>query len=461
VTFAAADLWQTCAHLNGGEEDADHHNLVTMYDGWLLMPWAPEWSHGGITFFDVSDPCSPTKVGEAFTDAMRESHSLAFSNIGGRWLAVDSHRTPTEGGVGFWDVADPTNPRWVGDMTLFGYGYPDAYARVTISTFWQGPWLYVSGSDSGVYIIDARDPAAPVYHGVFNLDPPMRVGSFHAVGNRAVMTTTEGARVAMIDLSDPVDPRLLPGGEIRIHDGAGEERDYYFANLGGRYAMFARKEGGGGPILYDIRDPAAPTFAGELHTADGNGGYVFLQGDDVFVGDSHFAGVYDFSDLSAPRELGRADLPGDLDTATPLGNLLVLSVDDEAVPDQASAIVPWRTEPDTRGPRVGFTSPVDGDLFQPLTTRIGISFDEALEPVSVFAGSFRVIDPEGALVPGWFNAQENIVNFTPEDLLEPDTTYRVVIPAGGMVDVSGNAVEAEFAFRFSTGGEIDVPEEEG
>ena len=114
TAFNEADLWTPCAYLDGGPEDGDHHNLVTMYDGYLLMPWAPEWSHGGISFFDMSEPCAPTKVGEAFTEAMRESHSLSFSNIGGRYLAVDTHRAPTEGGVGFWDIADPTNPVFVG-----------------------------------------------------------------------------------------------------------------------------------------------------------------------------------------------------------------------------------------------------------------------------------------------------------------------------------------------------------
>ncbi len=455
VAFAPDDLWAPCAFLDGGPEDGDHHNLVTMYDGYLLLPWAPEWSHGGISFFDVSEPCAPQKVGEAFSEAMRESHSLAFSNIGGRFLAVDTHHAPTEGGVGFWDIADPTDPQWVGDVTVFGYGYPDAYARVTIQTFWQGPWLYVAGSDTGVYILDARDPTDVVFHGAFNLDPPMRVGSFHVVGNRAIMSTLEGARTALIDLSDPTDPRLLPGGEFNVTDAGGEERDYYFANVGGRYALFARKEGAGGPILYDLTDPAVATFAADHPTDGGNGGYVFLQGDDVFVGDSHWGAVFDFSDPSAPSEIGRSIIPGDLDTATPLGHMMVLSVDDESIPDQASAVVPWRAEPDARGPRVGFSSPADGEVFVPLTGRIGLSFDEAVEPVSVFEGSFRVQDPRGALVPGWFNAQENLVNFTPVDPLLEDTTYTVTIPAGGIVDASGNAADPH-TFRFSTGASVEV-----
>ena len=455
TAFDEADLWTPCAYLDGGPEDGDHHNLVAMYDGYLLMPWAPEWSHGGISFFDMSEPCAPTKVGEAFTEVMRESHSLSFSNIGGRYLAVDTHHAPTEGGVGFWDIADPTNPVWVGDVTVFGYGYPDSYARVTIHTFWQGPWLYVAGADTGVYVLDARDPRDVVFHTAFNLDPPMRVGSFHVVGNRALMSTLEGARTALIDLSDPVAPKLIAGGDFNVTDATGEERDYYFANVGGQYALFARKEGAGGPILYDLTDPEGAQFVGDHPTVGGNGGYVSLQGDDVFVGDSHWGAVLDFSDPSAATETGRASIPGDLDTATPVGHFMVLSVDDESISGQASAVVPWRTDADVRGPRIGFTSPADGELFVPVTGRVGISFDEPVEPVSVFAGSFRVTAPSGELVPGWFNAQENIANFTPEQPLTEDTVYTVEIPAGGIVDPSGNTADP-YTFRFSTGASLDA-----
>ena len=45
--FADDELFQNCAFLDGGIEDVlDHHNLVTMYDGYLLMPWSPETGTG-------------------------------------------------------------------------------------------------------------------------------------------------------------------------------------------------------------------------------------------------------------------------------------------------------------------------------------------------------------------------------------------------------------------------------
>ena len=39
ATFAQDALYQTCTYLDGGPDDiTDHHNLVTMFDGYLLMP---------------------------------------------------------------------------------------------------------------------------------------------------------------------------------------------------------------------------------------------------------------------------------------------------------------------------------------------------------------------------------------------------------------------------------------
>ena len=100
------------------------------------------------------------------------------------------------------------------------------------------------------------------------------------------------------------------------------------------------------------------------------------------------------------------------------------------------------------------TSPRNGDTFAALTSRIGLSFDEMVEPKSVFAGSFRVTDNDGWPVAGSFSAQENLVNFTPSEPLQDSTTYVVTVPAGGITDFFGNPTETELTFRFSTGSEV-------
>ena len=469
ASFDAASLFQPCAYLDGGPEDDDHHNLVVMWDGHLLLPWAPEWSHGGISFFDVSDPCAPVEIGRGFDPGMRETHAVGIGLLGDRvYAAVNHHQGVADGelrgGVQFWDVTDPAAPSHASDLALPGYVYPDAYARVTLAVFWQGRYVYVTGADNGVWIVDAADPVAPSLAAQYVFDPPLRLGTFHVIGTVAMAGTAEGTRTVLMDLSDPLLPKPLPGGEFHVSDAAGEPRDYYFANIGGRYAFFARKESGGGFAAYDISDPRAPSFAGEFLTTDGNGGYVFRQNDAVFVGDSNFGGAYaigadaDPSDsaaatatLAAPVELGRATIPGDQDTFTPVGNVAVLSVDDDAIPGQASAVVPWRAEPDSTGPRVELAFPSDGSSSVPVSARIGLSFDEPVEGRSVFEGSFRVADADGWPVAGTYNSQENLVNFSPDDDLAPDTEYRVSVPAGGIIDWSGNPTEEDFELGFRTG----------
>lgn len=460
TSFDLGDLWEGCSYLDGGPDDSDHHNLVVPWDGYLLMPWAAEWSSGGLSFFDVRDPCAPTKVGEGYAASMRETHSVGFATVDGRdYAAVNYHGgidfeiEELVGGIQIWDITDVTAPTHVVDVRLPGYMYPDAYQRVTLSVFWQHPVLYASSADNGVHIIDTTNPESPEFVQLYTFDPVFRLGTFHVMGTVAMAGAAEGTRTILMDVSDPFDPQPLPGGEFTVTDAGGTPTEYYFSNVGASWALFARKEGGGGPIAYDISDPSNPTRLGSFESG-GNGGYVSVQHEAVFVGESSFAGVYDFSDPLAPVQLGTADLPGDLDTATPVGNVVALAVDDESEPGQATMLVPWSMEPDARGPSVGMSFPRDGDTFVATTARVGLVFDEMVEPRSVFAGSLRVTDAAGWPVDGWWTAQENVVNFSPADSLEADTTYVVTAPAGGITDFVGNATVADWTIRFSTGAEV-------
>lgn len=458
---AAQDaLDQPCAYLLGGPEDVQHHNLVSIHDGWLVLPWSPEEGSGGLSLFAFDDPCSPEKVGEGWTPFMRESHTLAFAEVDGRdFVAVDYHEETAAGpigGVGFWEITDPTAPVWVSQLALPDYFYPDAYLRVTLSTFWQGDLVFVSGAGNGVYVVDASDPLNPAHVGTITLDTPHLVGTFHVIGNLAMSSSAGLSRTVLMDVSDPLAATPLPGGDFHVLDAEGEQLPYYFSNVGGRYGLFARKSSGGGPVAVDLTDPTAPVQVGAVHTPDGDGGYVFRHGDRLFLGDSNFASIYDFTDPAAMVELSRVQLTGDFDTLTPIGNVAVGSVDSGAADGQATAVYPWAAEPDAIGPTAELVSPADGALRQALTSRIGASFDEQIEAKSVHAGSFRVWDERGAAVPGRFQAQENLVNFTPDAPLEPDTTYVIVLPAGGVADVSGNPTPTELRWRFSTGDTLEA-----
>lgn len=456
VSFAADALFTSCAYLDGGDGDtSDHHNLVTMFDGYLLMPWAPEWGGGGLTFFDVSDPCAPVVAGSGRSDTMRETHAIGFSTLGGRWAVVDQLGAILReggGGVQFWDVSDPGAPAAVADLPFPEVVYPDAYARITLSAFWQVPYVYAGSADLGVHIADAADPRRPRYVGNYRFDPILRVGQVQAIGNLLIATAAEGARTVLLDISDPEHPQPIAGGDFLAEDAAGTPREAYFSNFTGGFIYYARKDGGGGVIVYDVRDPSRPVHAGQIES-DGNGGYVFLHEGLAFSGESSFAAVYDVRDPAAITEVARLDLEGDLDTATPIGNVVVLSVDDEAVADQGSAIAPWAAEPDARGPEVAWTWPNDGATGLRTSSRVGIAFDEAVDALSAFEGSVRLSRADGGRVAAVISAQDTVVNVHPRCPLEPDTEYVVEVMAGGVVDFNGNPVASTTRITFRTGPE--------
>ncbi len=498
ASFPADELEQVCAYLDGGSvrfrdrpqypelEDPDHHNTVQMVDGYLVMPWAPEWGNGGIAVFDVSEPCAPRTVSVTDAFGMRETHAAGFASMNGtRFMAV-AHTS----GLQFWDVSDVTKPRnvhWddpnvivLDDGPISGFvidedgflpydvRYTDAYTFVVMSLFFQAPWVYVAASDNGLYVVDASNPVTPkvVHHHRF--DPPLRAGGVFAVGNLLMVTAAEGSRTALLDISDPQRPTPIPGGTFDIESSNGMRREAYHSHLNGNLALYAVKDGGGGLLLYDISDPTAPRFSGEHVAMGGGGGYVFVKDDLAFVGESAFGEVIDISDPTKPRLVTSVELtskagvvrPGDFDTLTPLGNLMIGSSDDaddvagqEAtdLDGQASQVFPLHSDPDTRGPTVTMVNPPDGATGIAATSRIGLTFSEFVELSSLWRGSIQV-RAIGCLAPlqGTFSTQEGIVNFTPREPLAAGTEYEIVVPVGGVSDYDGNPVETEFRATFTT-----------
>ncbi|MFK7987940.1 MAG: Ig-like domain-containing protein [Sandaracinaceae bacterium] len=461
TTFSSDALFTNCALLDGGQRDTtDHHNLVAMFDGYLLMPWAPEFGGGGLSFFAFDEPCSPTMVGTGYSDTMRETHSIGISTRDGAWAVVDQMTAllvEGAGGIQFWDISDPTDPRHEVDLELPGFLYPDAYARVSLSTFWQDPYVYVGGANNGVWIVDASNPRDPRFVAQYTPEPLMRVGQVQALGNLLVVTAAEGPRTILLDISVPDAPEVIAGGDFLAGTADGRTREAYFSSFVNGHVFYANKEGGGGLFVWDVTDPENPVHAGE-NISDGNGGYVFVQGDYAFVGESRFAAIYDISDLANITEVTRLDLEGDLDTVTPIGNVVVLSVDDDALEDEGSAIAAWQETPDARAPSVSFVWPADGATGLRTTSRFGVGFDELVDIRSAHPGSLRLYrtdaaTPDEGRVPVVVSTQETLVNVHPTCALEPNTGYTLEVMAGGVADFNGNTLAESRTLTFETGPE--------
>ena len=405
-SFDASELTTRCASLDGGDRDRDHHNTVLMLDGYLWMPWAHEAGVGGISVWEFDEPCAPEPIGTTVDDAMRETHAAGIAFIDGRRWMVTTSLT----GIMFWDITDAANPQMVTDMTLPGVVYPDSYARVVMSTFWQAPYVFVGASDNGVFTVDASDPENPVLVEQFEPIPDFRVGGMHAIGNLLAVMPSEGGRTQLFDISDPNRARAIPGGSFRLHDGTLDRfdrpmlRSAYFGHINGNRAYYARNLLGGGLIIFDITDPTLPVFLGNYPSPEdgGDGGYVFVKEGEAFLGVSNYGEVIDLSDETAPTRMARIDMTGDLDTMVPIGNVIVVSVDDDAISGQASNVVPWKTEPDTRAPVVNMVIPRDAEENVALGSRIGITVDEHVELHTLHTGSFyvRPIDASGDPIGG-------------------------------------------------------------
>ena len=458
-TFTEDALYQNCTFLSGHETDSQHHNLVTMYDGYLLMPWAPEWGHGGLTLWDVSNPCSPVERGLGVSPTMRETHALGFSHYaGGAWTVVN-HMEETllmfgEGGVEIWNLDDTTAPTLTSELNVPGFFYPDAYARVSQSVFFQAPYLYIGTSQNGIYIGDASDPTQPVLLSEYAFEPTLQVGQVQAIGNLLVVSAAEGPRAVLLDISDPAHPMPIPGGDFVAMDGEGTPREAYFTNVADGYLWFSRKDSGAGVVIYDIRDPSNPTYVGD-YRANGSGGYVFVKDGFAFQGAGDAVGgwILDARDPTDIQEVANLALTGDLDTITPIGNVAVLSVDADAEDNQGSAVAPWQREPDTQPPAVNWAWPADGATGLPLTSRFGVGFNEFVDAKSAFEGSVRLYETAtGNRVDGIVSTQEVLVNFHPRCPLQPSARYTLEITAGGIVDFNGNAVAETFTIEVTTAG---------
>lgn len=451
VVFDAAELLTTCAHLPMGDTDENHHNTGFFLDGYLVRPWAHERGRGGIAVWDFDDACNPVLIANALHDDIRETHATGFSRIGGRWIAVASLT-----GVQFWDVSNLSAPRMQTDFLLEGVRYPDSYMRVVMATFWQAPYLYVGASDNGIYIVDATDPTAPTLVGTY--DPEMRVGQLIAVGNYLYVFASQGPASTVLDIRDPASPRPIAGSTWTITDGRTIDRfdrpipsPAYFGHLSGGYAYHARIGLSAGLAIYDIRDPTAPRFVSDWEAVDGEGGYVFIKEDIAFVGFGGYGVGLDISDPTRPVELHRFALTGDLDTITPFGNVAVVSVDDDAIPGEASAVVPYASAVDATPPRVNMIVPADGTVDQALTSRVGMTFTEFVEMNSVWRGSVILREvASGQVVEAHLSGQEGVVNLWPVGPLRPATEYEVLVPAGGVTDLNGNPTATTFRSTFTT-----------
>lgn len=420
------------------------HGSAALHDGYLVVPISTFGTGGGFSFYDISDPRSPVLVGEALDPDAIEGHSIGFSSsYPGKYAA-----TRGAFGVQFWDWTDVANPALLSSLVLPGV-QPSDYDNGVWWIFWQAPYVYAGCTSQGLYVVDAADPANPV---VLNRVPitetgGFRIGSVTAIGNLLVLSGNDVPGVATLDIGDPVHPRLIAVDTTYLQYST-------FVN-GGR--VFGAGTGADtGLLVWDLSDPAAIVPAGRTPLPD-RAGYASYQDGFLHVGGS-FAGYFKLDVRgTAPFPIAGstdfAESTADVDFVSVLGHVVVMSDDD----GNGTRLVPHRSEPDATPPRVTMVVPKPGAAGEPATTRVGLTFSDRIDLASV-GDTTLLVRPlgGGGALPGKYSEQMGIVNFSPDEPLLPETTYEVIVPAGGIRDAAGNATDEDFVSIFTTGADAPV-----
>src|SRR5262249_21132640 len=99
---------------------------------------------------------------------------------------------------------------------------------------------------------------------------------------------------------------------------------------------------------------------------------------------------------------------------------------------------------------VNMVVPRNNATNQALTSRVGLTFTDQIDLRSVNTNTCIIRPLGGAALPGRYSHQTGIINFWPDQLFQPNTTYEVVVPTGGIRDLVSNAVSLSFTSRFTT-----------
>ena len=442
VPFAPEEVGKPVAIIKSASASgaARGHSNVAVINGHLLVPFAPDSGlpGGGLSFYDLSDPRRPVLVKSVDEPALREAHGFGFSTSYGGNHAVFQ----TIDGIQFWDLSDVSDPRMIKHLVLPGILASD-YAAGAWWAFWQAPYVYVGGSGNGLYVVDASDllrsqagdGGAHRAHGRLSHRAGLRLRQ-HA-GH--LQRRPAGVRAAGHQRPAPAGAqRRLARRAAHLFDAA--QRQPHLRRRAGwpsararRQRSVAHRPGGAKPAR---AGPGwLPQRAGRLRARRLLGGLRQVRRQ------RHAAAA---RRSRAPR----ASPPATRTSAWCSGNLVFVG-NDHGV---GTALLPHQTAPDTTAAR--------GQRGQPRRRRQPAAPDLAGGPQLQRSDRSRQRQrrqhPSCARwaatpLPGKYSTQTNLANFTPDAPLLPDTTYEVVVPAGGVRDYAGNPISSEFRARFATG----------
>ncbi len=259
-------------HNHGG--DPRGQNVTVMIRGYFMTVYAPDSGlpPGRIGIYDVSDPHNVVEkkyYSGGDTDVFREQHSLPIALIDGKqYIAIQTRK-----GIQFWDFTDPLNASVIGRIDLPGVSGGD-YENVAWQASWQGRYLYVSGGNQGIYVVDAADPTQPQLLKQVSTSATggFRVGPLFALGDLMVISNMDqGGNYATLDISKPADPALL--------DKMGNAPRMYAIAVGGNDRFYTAGRDGDF-LIHSFSDPTNIT---EVKNASIGQDQLYTAAQDHFV----------------------------------------------------------------------------------------------------------------------------------------------------------------------------------
>jgi len=320
----------------------------------------------------------------------------------------------------------------------------------TVNSLWdfvQAPYVYTGShgytTGSKIEIADVSNPAAITSLGAVDTGttPGFQIGSVNAIGNILVGSGTEAPGVAVYDISDPANPLLL---DSRVD---GTNHNYTALIYGSRVYNCERAD----IRVYDFSDPNHIQHVGTVNVGGTPRYIVFKDGKGYCATGSQNIKVFDATTLTVTATI----VPDGqiMDFVYPLGNMMIVGGGGAggATSTNGARIMALQAAPDTTGPAVVYGLPTNNAVNIGLKSRIGFSMSDQIDVNSLTTNTF-IVRPVGSSVaiPGTYSTMMGLINFTPAIPLVGGVTYEVILPAGGVKDVVGNGIAAQFRSTFTT-----------
>lgn len=448
------------ALLSGLNAPEQGRTAVIAYHGGVLftIPEIPSSQPGAdwqVRTWDISDPAHPVELAQWGTTP----HPISAHG----YTKVDRHLVAgpnwPPGGEWTFRVADANDPTSV--VRESSLGGECAGGRGCLFQPWYVGDTYWSYNEVGgdAHILRLTDqcswgcvtPLAEWDH----LGRTGVIGHPFLLGDLLIFASDQSRTgVATYDVSDPTNPILL---DVLTTGGPGGYWPEVWGGDGKLYIVFPYRIGGNGMRVVDATDPTNLRFVADTPLPGVESMYAQFQDEFGFLGsykvDMRTFQPVQYFDPNSERP-GQPGVSG-VDTsqfALPIGNLLVTG---GIGPNEGMAIWAHQAEPDTRGPSVGYHIPRAGQTNYSQRMPISLLIHETLEITTIVNGLTFLVRPiGGAPIAGRITFSfDDVLTFTPDSDLLPDTTYEVVLPEGGIKDAAGNGMVG-YSFTFSTGSSV-------